>query len=378
MANVIPSDLKPRIVTDALDVLEETFALLGSVEKNYSSAAGQVGDVVSVGKSQALDAVNVTAAATAPAASDITLDSATITIDQFKKTSFKITGQEFQNYQLTPTFMKQVQQAVRGCVKKANEGLMDLYYKIPYYAGDASRSLFNDGSSQTVDPLADLGKVLRDNNVNGDNWKLFLSPTEEASAKKVSTLQNANNFGTRDLIMDGEIGRVLSFDTFVDQQIPTHTVGTETSATNNGGSAVGDTTIPLTGTFALKQGDLVTFGDGYDYSVQADTSATSMVIDRGLEAIVADTTALAFSSGHGTGEINIAGDMTGFGMVSRLPQAAYFGGGILGDQMVVTHSSGLSMLLGTYSQYHQLSFECALLYGQNVIDSRKLARGLGA
>lgn len=390
MANTIPSDLKPRIVDGALDVLEENMALLGNVEHNFDNAAGEKGDTVSIGKSAALTAESVTASNVAPNPSDVTLASSTITIDTFEKASFRITGQEFQNHQLQPTFIKQVQQAVRAVTKSANEDLFDLYYKIPYYAGDASRSIFYNGSAASIDPLADVGKVLRNNNVNDDMWKLFISSTEEAAAKKVATLQQANTFGTRDVVMNGEIGRVLGFDTFVDQQVPTHTTGSLTGDPDaTAAVAVGQTSVGLTcdadDAVALKAGDLITFSGSTTkvYSVQADvtiaSSATgSVTLDRGLETAVAEDETIALASGHGTGEINIAGDMTGFGMVSRLPSTAFFGGSILGDQMIVTHSSGFSLLMGVYSQYHQLSFEVAALWGVDVIQPEKLARALGA
>jgi len=387
MANTIPSTLKPTIQSVALDVLEESFALLANVEKNFDNTAGEIGDTIAIGKSQVLDASDVTPSNTSPNPTDITVSATTIKIDQFKKTNFKITGQEFQNHQLTPTFVKQVKQAVRGVVKAANEDLLGLYYKIPYYAGNAARSIFNDGTSDSVDPLADVGKVLRDNNVSDMDRKLIISPADEATAKKVATLQQANTFGTRDVILEGQIGRVMGFDTYVDQQVQTHTTGTITSDPAAAATAKGTSTVSITcdtgDAVALKQGDLITFGDGYTYSVQADvtignSASGTVTLDRGLEAALAGTENMALASGHGTGVINIAGDMSGFGMVSRLPASTFFGGATMGDKMVVTHPSGFSMLMYTYEQYHQLAFEVAALWGTNVIQSEKLCRALGA
>ena len=275
----------------------------------------------------------------------------------------------------------------------ANSTLCGLYKRIPYLAGNAARSLFNNGTAASADVLADVKKVLRDNRVNVERARLYISPTEEAAAQKVPNLQAANTYGARDVIYDGYIGRAMGFDIFVDQDIATHTTGTITNSisTKSGATPLaGDTTLVVTvsatvgSAIALVDGDVISVGN-YTYALTGPYSATpsedvTLTLDRGLEeALTAgggDIVTLA--TGHGTGEVGIAGDMTGFGLVNRLEAVGFYGGVAAGTHVVITHPSGISLLAGVYEQYHQIMWETQLLYGVSAIDTRKLVRALGA
>jgi hypothetical protein len=366
-------------------------ALLSGVQLNAAPDPGNRGQSWSVGEYADLTASSITAANVSPDATAITIGAKTITLSNHYKAGFKLQGTEFQGNNLDALVASNIAEAVRAVVYEMNASLWDLYTDIPYIAGDASRSIFNDGTNASVDPLADVGKVLNDNKVNQARWKLFVSPTEEANAKKVSNLQQANAFGRDSVIYDGYVGRTMGFDIFMDQQVPTHTTGTITTgivvkaATT---PAVGDTTLVCTtaastGACALVEGDVVSI-DGYTYSLQAAATQASastdvtLTLDRGLVSAPSAGDAVTLGTGHGSGIINIAGDMTGFGLFNRIESNDFYGTGTLENRMIVTHPSGITLSLGTYRQYHQAYFEASALWGVGLIDSRKLCRALGA
>ena len=377
--NTISSNLQENIVVGATEALSESMALLAGVQMNAIPDPGNKGQSFNVGEYEDKTASDVTASNVSPDAAASDFGAKTITLDTHKRANFKLKGTEFQGNNLDATFMSQVQEIVRACVYTMNASLMGQYSKIYQYAGDASRSIFNDGTSASVDPLADVGKVLDDARVSTINRQMFVSTTENSNAKKVPELQQANTFGRDNVIYDGYVGRTMGFDLFMDQQIPTHTTGTVTTGPT-GAAAAGATTVVLTGgTYSLKVGDLITFDNDttITYSVQADTAATSVVIDRGLETAVSGDT-LALAVGHGSGVVNIAGDMSGFGLVNRIEATDYYGTGTMENRMIITHPSGVSLSLGTYKQYKQSLFECSCLFGTQLVDPRKVVRALGA
>jgi len=389
--NTISSSLQENIVIGATEALSESMALLAGVQMNAQPDPGNKGQSFNVGEYDDKTASDVTASNVSPDADASTLGAKTITLSQHKKANFKLKGTEFQNNNLDMTFMSQVQEVVRAVVYQMNSDLMSLYTKIPYYSGNAARSLFNDGTNASVDPLADVGKVLNDNRVRQETWKLFVSPTEEANAKKVASLQQANTFGRDNVIYNGFVGRTMGFDMYMDQQVPTHTAGTITTglatkaATTQavGTTSLVCTTAASTGACALLVGDIISV-DGKTYTLQANATQASaatdvtLTLDRGLEIEVTGGEAVTIATGFGDGVQNIAGDMSGFGLVNRIEATDFYGGGTLENRMIVTHPSGVSLSMGTYRQYKQSLFECSALYGVQVVDSRKLVRALGA
>jgi len=389
--NTISSSLQENIVIGATEALSESMALLQGVQMNASPDPGNKGESFNVGEYASRSASDVTANNVSPDGTAATLGAATITLGNHKKANFKLTGREFQGQNLDATVRSQIQECVRAVVYDINASLHALYYKVPFLAGDASRSIFNDGSTASLSGLADLGKVLNDNRTDQSKWKLVVSTTEEANAKKVATLQQANTFGSRDVVLNGYVGRAMGFDIFMDQQCTTHTTGTITTGlTTKSGStqAIGTTslvctTAASTGAVALKQGDCITINSEY-YSLTADATEASastdvtLSLDHGLTTATTGGDAVTLTTGHGSGVIGLAGDFSGFGLVNRIEATDFYGTGTLENRMIVTHPSGLSLSLGTYKQYHQALFEASALWGVQVVDYRKLARALGA
>lgn len=390
--NTFSSSLQENIVVGATEALSQSMALLGGVQLNAAPDPGNRGQSFSVGDYADLSATAITAANVSPDATAIEVSAKTITLSNHYKAGFKIKGTEFQGNNIDASVMSQIQESVRAVVYQMNASIWANYYKIPYIAGDASRSIFNNGSAASVDPLADIGKVLNDNKVNQAKWKLFVSPLEEANAKKVAALQYANQFGSRDVILNGYVGRAMGFDIFMDQQATSHTAGTITTgliakaatAVAAGSTSFLATTAASTGACALKTGDVIAIGSK-TYALQADATQASastdvtLTIDRGLEVALAGSEAITLATGFGSSTgFGIAGDMTGFGLVNRIEATDYYGTGSLENRMIVTHPTGVSIALGTYRQYHQAYFEASALWGNEVVDSRKLVRALSA
>jgi hypothetical protein len=389
MANTINSGLMPNIIGPAKESLRESAALVGLVDKDFAMGAGKIGQVANIGVRADLSAAAITPTNIAPAGTDKTIGNRSLTIDKFYgSTPFALTGVANQNYDLSSTMQEQIKEAVRRVIYQVSADTCALYKKIPGIAGTATQSLFNNGSAASIDTLADVYKALRTQLVDPANYALVMTTTDEAAAKKVAALQNANQRGSTDVMVDGRVGATQGFNLYVDHQIAKHTVGTITTgliakaatAQAVGTTSVVCTTAASTGECALKTGDSITIGsDKYVLAADATEASAStdvtLTILYGLKTALAGSEAVTLTTGLGTCYQDFAGDMTGIGMIARLPETNILGVATQGMHMpIMDEVTGFPLLLSLYSQYHQVMFQVSALYGVAVMDEDKLVR----
>jgi hypothetical protein len=379
----------PNIIGPAKESLRESAALVGLVDKDFAMAAGKMGQVANIGVRADLSASAITPTNVAPAGTDQTIGARSLTIDKFYgSTPFALTGQANQNYDIGSTMQEQIKEAVRRVIYQVSADTMALYKKIPNVAGTAAQKLFNNGSAASIDTLADVYKQLRSQFVDPANYALVMTMTDEADAKKVAAMQTANQRGDQSVMVAGLVGRTQGFDMYADHQVAKHTVGTITGAIiakAGTAQAVGSTSIVVTtaastGAFALKAGDSLTIGSNV-YVVAADVTEASASTDEtitlvyGLKTALAGSEVVTLTTGIGTCYQDMAGDMTGIGMVARLPETNILGINTVGDHMpIVDEVTGFPLLLSFYQQYHQVMFQVSALYGVAIMDEDKLVR----
>jgi len=392
----ISTDLKENVVARAAVHVEESFAGIEGVKMNATADPGNQGDSYTVSNHTYQDAGDVTpSSGNGPSTSVDSFGGAVVTLDTWKNSPVTINADVLATHNLTGALDLAIRDSIRGCMRAVSTSLYANYTKIPYTAGTAGQSIFNDGSNPSIDPLADVGEVL-DDNLNGPYDRFMLVSAAEASNyKKVSNVQNANQMGNPEVRRTGLIGMDLGFDLKMDQQIPSHTVGTITTgliakaatAVAKGVTEFVGTTAASTGACALKEGDIISIAHASGaktYAVQADvtqasaaTDTAAITLDRGLEVALIGSEAVTIATGAGTGTQNIAGNLKGFEIFNRIPQAMASGMTALKDPMVITHSSGLSLLMGYYTQNARTVWETSILFGTQVVQSNLLVRAQG-
>ena len=389
MANTYNAGLMPNIIGIAKETLRESAALLGRMNKDFSAASGQVGQVVNIGVPAALSAAAITPTNIAPAGTDKTIGNRSLTIDKFYgSTPFAVTGASGQNYDLNSVMEQQIREAVRKVIYQASADTWALYKKIPRIAGTATQSIFNNGTTASIDPLADVFKVLRGALVDPKKYDMVITTTDEANAKKVTALQNVNQRGDSSVMIDGSVGRTQGFNIFVDHQVPSHTIGTITTgliakaatAVAVGQTSFVATTAASTGACALKTGDSITIGSDV-YVLAADATQASAATDvtltilYGLKTALAGSEAITLTTGGGTCYQGIAGDLQGISAVARIPATEVLGVATQGNHFpIMDEVSGMPMLLSFYSQFHQVMFQATALYGVAITDEDRLVR----
>ena len=376
----------PRVIGIAREALGGTMELLKNTNHDFSGASTAKGQTVSIGIPAKLSAGSISAANTAPAPTAVSNGYSTLTVDQFYKTSFAYTPREGREYELDSLFVEQVKEAIIGLAYKVNATLWERYYQIPYYVGNTGTALFYTGTAYSTDNLAAIDKALTDNYCPLGNRKLILTTSDYRDLLRCDDLKHANLFGSDQVVRAGVIPDVMGFGTYRDQQVPSHTKGAGITSDPVVSAAVaGTTALTITcdsgDACVFEQGDIITFGDGYNYAVQADVSlgnseAGTLTVDRGLEAALAGTENPAFVTAlDANSKQNIAGDLKGISVVARTTPTEALGYAAQGTHFpIMDPVSGFPMLLSVYGQYHQVAFEVSALWGVNVTDSRRLVR----
>lgn len=387
MPNTIDSNLIPSLIGAGREALSENMAYLGMVTKNYADAPGKIGNAVEVPIPAVLTAASVTPANIAPAPSAITNDVTTLTIDKFYKTSFAYSVTDAQNYDVGKWFAEQMKEAVRGVAKQLNSDIItEGWNNTPYAIGNSGTGFF----ASNYDSLLDARSKLLGRNTPVDNLAAVISLKDAAALGKLDQVQNANQFGTRDLNVFGMAGRVAGFDIYEDQQATVNTKGTITGATMGAAAVTTNTTVLTCATgegVALKAGDLIGI-DGATYAVQSDLTVAAgetgtLTVDRNWETALDGDEALAFAAAdEGDGGVYdaaslrcLAGDFRGLAAVIRRPMSGVPGFETQGMHYpIMDEKSGAVLNLAIYPQYHQTAFEVSCVFGTRLIDSRRFTR----
>lgn len=157
-----------------------------------------------------------------------------------------------------------------------------------------------DGTSATVLDDADLREARRimlgRKFINSSNGFIsVIDPDAEADLTGLSLFHQADQYGARNVLLEGSMGRAMGFDFYVDNLGSTHTsanVGTGAStAATSGAATAGDTSLTITvGNSALVDGDVIYF-DGAsspdDFYVVDNVDGTTLTLKEPLRKNVA-------------------------------------------------------------------------------------------
>ena len=394
----ISADLQENVVQRAAVTLREKASLLSGMQMDASGDPGNKGQSVSVGNHVKGDAGNVTpSAGNGPSTSEDSFAAKLVTLDTWKNKPITIDADSLATHNLTHNLGQAIDNGIGSVINAMSASAHGLYKLIPNTAGTAGQSIFNNGTAASLDPLADVSTVLNDNEVPDFGQRQFICSTKEAgNYRKITAVQNANQMGSDQVRRTGILGFDAGFGLAYDQRVVSHTAGTITTGLiAKAGTAVAKgltvfvgTTAAATGAVALKDGDIISIAHASgsrDYSIQGDVTQASaatdtgdITLDRGLEFALIGSEAVTIATGFGTGTQNIAGDMRGYGLFNRIPQAQASGMTALNDPMVITDPiTGISLLMGWYGQNARTVWEVSALYGVNVVQSDLLVRAQG-
>jgi hypothetical protein len=320
----------------------------------------------------------------APAtAEDLSPESVTITLANWKEVKFKLsdkelafTGEEIINDHIRP--------AAYALADNIDQALVALYYKIPWYY------TLNAAPGSVVTDITQPRKILFDNAVPlDDNVHFMVDGEMEANLlgnSAFSQWQGAGQAGV-DAQLRGTLGRRFGMEIFANQNTTTHTGGdfTDESGTVVGAHSVGATTLAVTAldfSSTVKKGDTLSIaGDTQRYAVTADTAtdgsgAATLPIYPTLKVGLSGSEVVTVETG--TGEtVDLAFHRNAFCFVSAmLPETGNeLGANIASVQDPIT---GLSLRSRMYYVGNSSEVHVALdiLYGVDVLDGNLACRAM--
>jgi len=393
----ISTALQENIVQRASVTLREKAGLLSGVQMDSSPDPGNLGASIAIGNHVASAAGNVTpSSGNGPSTTEDSFTAKQVSLDTWKNQTVTISSDDLAKNNLSYNLQQGIDNAIASCINAVSASVNSLYTLIPYTVGVAGTTLFNNGSTASIDRLADIGAALDNNDVpDFGQRKLVLSNTEAGNYRKVPSVQNANQMGNDMVRIEGLLGMDSGFNIVGDKRIQSHTVGTITTgliakaatAVSAGETSFVATTAASTGACALKEGDIISIAHASGaktYALQADATQASaasevtLTLDRGLEYALVGSEAVTIATGFGTGTQNIAGDLRGYGLFNRIPSAPLAGMTALRDPKIITDPiTGVSLLTGWYGQNMRTVWEASILYGVNVVQSNLLIRAQG-
>lgn len=310
MANTL---LTPSIIArESIMVLENNLVAAGLVHRDFSNEFASVGDTISVRKpatftAQAYNGSSVTK-------QDASETSVPVKLDKHMDVTFAVTSKELTLS--VQDFSEQfIQPAMRAHAQAVDAAVCGLFAAVPY-------TYDSTASFGSLACLTGARKSLNDRKVPFDNRNMIVGTTADAALLGQAALNDASKAGTTDALRNANIGRVMGFDIYTDQNVVNRTAGTGTVLIDLvAGYNAGDTAIHVDGvTTALAVGDALTIAGKPYVVVTAGALATAdqdITIYPGLAASVADNAPVTVVKANTAVDENIAFHKNAFALVTR-------------------------------------------------------------
>ena len=265
-------------------------------------------------------------------------------------------------------------QAFRAHANQIEAALANSYKSASRAVGAAGTTPFN-----TADNLTDLStarQALEDNGMWFDGkMKMVLSNKAMANLRgKQTVVFKANEYGNRDAQLTGTVTQLEGWNLHQSGQIISHTKGTGASYVSDGGSAIGDTTIPVkTGSGTILAGDVVAFQNdsANKYVVNSALNAGSFVIGKpGSLATIADGNTVTVTNSYGA---NVCFNEDAIVLISALPNLPEGGDQAVARTTIQDPISGLLFEVSEYKGFRKVIYVVAAAWGYKAVKSEGIA-----
>lgn len=373
MANAFGNYNETFFAQEALIQLEKVLGMAGRVYRDYKADPQIKGDTIQIRRPTAFTAADAPATAT-----DLNPDSVSITLNKWKEVKFALTDKDLA-LNSDRIVSDHIRPAAVAIADQIDQDLAALYKDIPWHSTMSATPALADVTA--------IRKVMFNNKVplrDESMLHFMVGGTEQAAFQNAMTvLSNPQASGLR----DGSMGRLYGFDTWANQNTPTHTSGVAADATGtiDGVNAVGATTIVFSGVTAgitWKAGDSFSIaGDTQRYvfatdGTDADGNACSATISPGLKKATAGTEVITIFLGGASKTQNLAFHRNAFALATA-PLSDL--GNQLGARIasIADPITGLSLRSRLYyiGDSSQVNVALDVLYGVKTLDPNLAVRG---
>jgi hypothetical protein len=368
VANTI-TNVTPQLLAQGLLALRQDAIMPRVVNRSYDTIAMQKGDVVNIPIPSAIAARNVTPGVTTDSNVDSSPTVALVTLDNWKESPFYLTDKDAAAV-MTGTVPMQASEAIKSLANAIDDAILANYTGIYGFAGTAGTTPFNGSLTAAASARTLLNRQLAGRN----DRRAVIDPDADGNLLLNAEILKANERGDTAGLVEGIIARKLGFDWFMDQNIPTHTVGTGWAtgfsiSTVSGG--YGLTTVNVlnaTASGQIKVGDVFKVaGNSQQYvvTVTNTVSATVAVVITFSPAFVTAYATAAALTVIGTNHVvNLAFHRDAFAFASRLLGSSA-GLGVM--QSAVDPISGVALRLELSRQHRQDTYAYDSLWGDALV-----------
>ena len=359
MANTI-TDVVPKLVGLMLPKLRANSIMPRLVNRDFDTLGAQPGSSIDVPLPPTIATVDVTAANTPPATSDITLSTVNVPLSSWKEAPFYMTDKDLLEVQ---------QDKLPGVVESALSSIIETIDAQILTQASLGAGMGDDqtgGIFGTIDEVTTPGKLLNKNKVARQNRSCVFNADAEAAllAREQFT---SSDYQTAFPIEAGEFGPSpkMGAQWYMDQNVADHTKGTMTGVvTNNGALSIGDTTVTLAGVGSgttIVAGDLIKVGNFFYGVATGRTGSGDITLNQGLIEDVATGQSVELADSHAA-NVMFARDAIVF--VSRPFQAS---NAAIASQTISDPISGLSLRLEVTREHKRDRWSIDALYGTKVV-----------
>jgi hypothetical protein len=379
MANTL-DDLMPKILARGLVTLRKRLVMPGLVNRDYRTEAARRGQTIDVPMPPTVLARDVVPGAVPVATPDITETTVKLDLNFWKEAPLKFTDKE-QLEVIDDAVLMATDAAANSLAEAVNASLFAEYPGVFGYVGTAGTTPFT-GSPGTYAVATEARKRLNNQKAPLAERRIVIDPDAEEAAINLSAFADSSFAAGGGVILEGDIGRKLGFDWFMDQQVPSHTSTplTAGAATVNGVHAAGVKTVSIakaTNTSPLVKGDIITIaGDSQTYVVTADVTLavgnTNVTIEPALQVATAGGEAVALKATH---IVNLAFNRAAFALAVRpLSQPQAPGSRVM---TMVDSATGLPLRLEISRQHKQDNWSFDILWGTKLVRAELACRIAG-
>lgn len=365
----------PQILAQGLMALREFAIMPRLVNSDYSREAAEKGNTIDVVVASAITAQSVTPSYVAPDDAGVTPTKVQVPLDQWYEAPFFLSDKDIA--EAYDGFMPlQVGEAVKSLANNVDSYLLAMYKYFYGAVGTAGTTPF----ATDIQAAVDARKILFEQLCPAQDRRAVLDPAAEANALMNRAFQDQSWRGDGAGIIEGQIGRKLGMDWFIDQNMPTHTLaGAGTPLTDQADIAIGDTEIHTDGwTTKPELGDLFTVaGDSQQYTIISSGALagtdSDIVISPGAKVAWGDSVAMTMVASHTP---NLAFHRDAIAFATRQLEVPGDGLGSL-IQAATDDISGLTLRLEVSRQHKRTRWSFDILYGGKVVRPEYGSRILG-
>ena len=384
MANTL-TNLIP-LAYEALDVVSrEVTGLIAAVNLDAAAETIAKGQTVYSPVAPVNTTGNITPAMTVTAASDQTIGTKSLVIDNYKSSGFNWTAEEEfgvnSGGRLENIMRDQMAQCFRVHVNEIEAALCLAA------ANGASRATGTTaGTAPVLADYAGAMKILTDNGAPLTDRHFVIDTAAGVALRGTSNLYKVNEAGDSGLLRQGSLGSLYGGDIRESAGIVSTAAGAMASATSTSAAfTVGQTVIPLAtaGTGVVAAGDIITFANDTNKYVVASVSFAGANPASG-DSITLAAPGLRKAQGvatraitvFGTSARNLALSRNAITLATRLPK--FQNGDMAADRYVMTDPrTGLAFEITMWPGQRMVKYEVSIAYGYTVIKPEHLAVIIG-